>query len=775
MKKVNYILSAFILSAFILSASLINAAPIKPSYAKQVAQNFYSQNTKTAITSVSLAYTGLTATGQPAYYAFNINTNDGFVIVSGDDNASPIIGYATENKFITPEAPTTIGHWLATRTKEIESIRNTQALPTAEVALSWMRYKTNNPGIMVKRTSAASSTMSTAVAPLVKSTWNQSPYYNALCPGGSVTGCVATAMAQIMRFWSYPAMGTGSSSYCDCSASGYSNNYGTQTANYGATTYNWANMPLNVTGHNNDVALLNYHCGVSVDMDYDPAGSGAWVITSDDPICAQNSYVTYFGYDPTTIQGLNRYNYDDTTWMGILKNDINIGRPIQYVGDDPNEGGHTWVCDGYDQNDFLHMNWGWGGFDNGYFFIDNLLTTNGGFNPSVGHEAVIGIVPLAANAVDASVSAINAPVGYYCATNFSPVIKLQNFGSNPLTSCNLYYKIDNGTLQTQSWTGSMLTGQSTNVSLPNFTATAGSHTFVCYSSNPNASVDANPANDQSIVTFNVTLPGTLPIVEGFESNVLPSSMWTVSHSTIGVDWAVTGNAAATGSKSCMIDNSVNVAGNASILQTTNSYNLSTFTSPAVSFKVAYLKKLSTNYDRMQFFISIDCGATWISKWARTSTTLSSNAPSNVFNPTPADFTTYTVNIGSVATCANAMFRWEFFADVNGPGNNAYLDDINIVDAVATGIKNIETAVDLTLYPNPSGGTTNIAFNLTEKHNIAIQVTDMIGRTVETIDAKQYQAGETTLSIGLDKAYQPGVYLVNINIDGQHISKKLIVQ
>jgi len=464
--------------------------------------------------------------------------------------------------------------------------------------------------------------------------------------------------------------------------------------------------------------------------------------------------------------------------MNLLKNDINISRPIQYVGDDPNEGGHTWVCDGYDQNDFLHMNWGWGGSNNGFFFIDNLLTTNGGFNPSVGHQAVIGIVPIAANAVDAGVAAINAPVGYYCTTNFNPVIKLQNHGSNTLISCDIYYKIDNGSIQTQSWTGSMVTGQSTNISLPNFTATAGSHTLTCYSSNPNASTDANTSNDQSIVTFNVTVPGTaLPIIEGFETYLLPSTMWSVSHSTTGVDWNVTSNAAATGLKSAMIDNSINVANNASILQTTNSYNLTTLTSPVVSFKVAYQKRTATNNDRLQFFVSIDCGNSWISKFSRTSSALAviSGTGTGTFNPTPADFTTYTLSLSNIANNTNAIFRWEFFADPNGPGQNIYLDDINIVDAATTGIKSIETIVDLNLYPNPSNGKTNITFNLTEKHSIAIIVTDMIGRTVETIDAKQYQAGEATLTINTDNAYQAGVYLININIDGQHISKKVIVQ
>jgi hypothetical protein len=773
MKKINYVLFVF---AF--TTSLLYAAPVKPNRAKQVAQNFYKQNSKIEIASLSLAYTGLTPSGTPAYYVYNINNNDGFVIVSADDIASPIIGYSTQNNFVVPEASATIGHWLTIRAKEIANIQSLSLLPTAEVALTWMKYESNNSFIMNKRTSSVASTMSTS-QPLVQSTWNQSPYYNALCPGGSVTGCVATAMAQIMRYWSYPAKGTGSSSYCDCTTQGFTNNYGTLSANYAATTYNWANMPLNVTTHNTDVATLNYQCGVSVDMDYDPSGSGAWVITADDPICAQNSYVTYFGYDPTTIQGLNRSDYDDSTWTNLLKNDINIGRPIQYVGDDPTEGGHTWVCDGYDQNDFFHMNWGWGGFDNGYFLLNNLQTTNGTFNPSVGHQAVIGIVPIATNAIDASIPAIMEPVGSNCAANFSPSLKLQNFGSSTLTSCNVYYKIDNGTPQLQSWNGSLVTGQATVINLPNFTATAGSHTLTCYSSNPNASIDANPANDQSTVTFNVIMPGNLPIVEGFESNALPGTMWNISHTSTGADWAVTGNAAATGSKSCMIDNSNNTAGNNSILQTALSYDMTTYTSPALSFKVAYQKKASGNNDKLQVFVSTDCGNSWVSKWARWSSTLDvlSGTGTGVFTPTSAEFTTYTVNISSLSGSTNVLFRWEFFADPNGPGNNIYLDDINItnVATAAAGIEHIETNTGLNLYPNPSGGRTNITFNLTEKQSVAIQVTDMLGRTVETIDSKMYQAGETTLIIGADKAYEPGVYLVNINMDEQHISKKLLVQ
>ncbi len=116
----------------------------------------------------------------------------------------------------------------------------------------------------------------------------------------------------------------------------------------------------------------------------------------------------------------------------------------------------------------------------------------------------------------------------------------------------------------------------------------------------------------------------------------------------------------------------------------------------------------------------------------------------------------------------------FYADPNGPGNNLYIDDINIVASV-TGIENIETLVNLNLYPNPSEGKINVDFSLSEQHNIAVNITDMLGRVVEVVNTKLYHVGETSLTIGANNAYQAGIYLVNIDIDGQRISKKVLVR
>ena len=133
-----------------------------------------------------------------------------------------------------------------------------------------------------------------------------------------------------------------------------------------------------------------------------------------------------------------------------------------------------------------------------------------------------------------------------------------------------------------------------------------------------------------------------------------------------------------------------------------------------------------------------------------------------------------MNIAAVASSNQVMFRWAFIADPNGVGNNVYLDDINIVDALA-GINTIETLVNLNVYPNPSANIVHLEFNLSEKHQIAVQVVDVLGRNIENIPSKSYEAGETVLSIGSAKPYPAGIYFVNIDIDNQRVSKKIIIQ
>src|ERR1035437_3310116 len=592
------------------------------------------------------------------------------------------------------------------------------------------------------------------VAPLVQTTWNQSPNYNAMCPSSSVTGCVATAMAQIMRFWNCPAVCTGSSSYCDCTSGGFSNQYGTLSANYGATTYNWSNMPLNVTGANTDVATLNYQCGVSVEMDYSPSGSGAQVIGGNPS--AQYSYITYFGYDPNTIQGLDKASYSDAQWIALLKGDLNIGRPIQYIGADPSAGGHTWVCDGYDTNDNFHMNWGWGGADDGYFGINALSA--GGYTFSDQNAALIGIQPLASIALDAGVAAVNSPSGIYCSGTFTPSVKIKNYGANTLTSCVINYKVDGNSVQTHNWSGSLASGQTVNATLPSVTAAAGAHTLTCYTSNPNSGTDGNAANDQSVSSFTVSITGaSLPLVEGLENTANLPTGWTLSNPDNDAAWEISTTVAHAGTH-CIGFNNCNGNGTADMTGTkdyfyTSSYNMSSGSS-ALTFDVAYTPCSSgaTVYsDTLIVYASSDCGATWNQIYRKGGITLAT-APTYVVTstcwaPSSSQWRTETVSLASFTGHSNVMLAFE---NISGWGDWLYLDNINI--SMTTGISSANTDI-FEVYPNPAHN------NLTIKtaQNISnIQVVNMLGQTVIATGP----ANESSMQIDIT-SLPAGVYFVKV--------------
>lgn len=311
------------------------------------------------------------------YYVFN-NGNSGFIIVSGDDDTYPILCYSNSGTFDPNNIPPNVAKWLEGYKSQILFIVENKISATAEITEQWAALKsgTYNSPLKIKGSALSS------VSPLIQTKWSQTPYYNALCPQGSVTGCVATAMAQIMKFWNYPESGSGFHSYNH-------SNFGTLSANFGSTKYQWSAMPNVVNSSNSAVATLMYHCGVSVDMNYGPS-SGA------NTLDVENALKTYFGYS-SSVKGIYRKDYSDMEWIELLKTELNYSRPIQYAGTGTG-GGHSFVCDGYNTNNFFHFNWGWSGNYDGYFSVNSLnpggLGTGGGngqYNSN--QRAIIGIQP----------------------------------------------------------------------------------------------------------------------------------------------------------------------------------------------------------------------------------------------------------------------------------------------------------------------------------------------------------------------------------------------
>lgn len=363
-----------ILVVFFAILSDSEASPVLPETALRVARNWIYEQTGQFASSGSVVEDNFRTSLPIEFFAVNLQPT-GYVIVSGDDVAYPVVFYSEKGGWNDSEMPPQMREMLGFYAEEIRIAINTRAKSTSseKTKAVWEQLS----GSVVYRGSREAVR---SVAPLVTATWNQGKYYNQKCPydsagpdGHVYVGCVAVAMAQIMHYNKHPSTGSGSHSY-------YHSDYGTLSANFGATSYNWSSMPNKLTAYDSDVATLLYHVGVSVDMDYSPSGSGAYSNKVDDAL------KNYFKYPDAVYR--SRSSYSTSDWLSMLRTNLNQSIPLYYSGNNGTSG-HAFVLDGYQGTDYFHVNWGWGGSYNGYFYLNDL--TPGSHNYNYGHEAVFGI------------------------------------------------------------------------------------------------------------------------------------------------------------------------------------------------------------------------------------------------------------------------------------------------------------------------------------------------------------------------------------------------
>lgn len=315
-----------------------------------------AEKAATVTAPVEIAYTQMQVDNEPAVYVFN--GEDGFVLVSAEDDARAILGYSDHGRFDAKDMPENMQFWLQMYADELAS------KPTSSLK-----------GRVQRRIATQTQATYPTISPILGEVeWGQDEPYNNLCPtvGGerSVTGCVATAISQIMYAHKYPTKGTGSKTYT-------TESHGLRlNVNFGATTYDWGNMlPYYKNNYNstqaNAVATLMYHVGVAADMDYDPDGSGA--ISS----AALAAITEYFGYNKS-IHVLPKDFMKEGTVLQTVASDLQEGRPVYISGSTVNQEGHAFVCDGMQSDGYLHINWGWNGSGNGYFALSALDPENQG-------------------------------------------------------------------------------------------------------------------------------------------------------------------------------------------------------------------------------------------------------------------------------------------------------------------------------------------------------------------------------------------------------------
>lgn len=356
-----------------LCTGIAYAAPVDVNLAQNYGQKFVQNTLGQKSAALSLAYTQTSEVGVDALYIFNYGR--GYVVVAADDRAHPVLGYSEGQAFDPNNIPEGLQYYLGYYARQIQYAIDNDLPVDAEIAEQW--YLLGKEGVISR------TRMNKAVDPLLSTTWDQGWPYNYYAPACTsywtnnhcYAGCVACAMSQVMKFWNWPDTGVGEHSY---TSSSYPGGGQALSANFGETTYNWSIMPNSLgsqaTAGAQAVALLMYHCGVAVDMNYSPTGSGA--NTGDVP----EAVIEHFKYASNTNMK-SRDSYTRTQWEDMLIESFDRGIPVVYAGAEADgTGGHAFNCDGYNNQRYFHFNWGWSGSENHYYQIDALNTNNGTFN-----------------------------------------------------------------------------------------------------------------------------------------------------------------------------------------------------------------------------------------------------------------------------------------------------------------------------------------------------------------------------------------------------------
>lgn len=361
-------LYAFVLS--IIVCGMVTAQNVTPQEAATVAQRFLESQGKTLVRCAKVMDNGQ----DNLLYIFN--AENAFVVVSGDRSAQPVLAYIDHQLYNESDVVAPFQMWIDHYANQIAQLKREHVVQP-QPAAQWEAILTDG----------SSFRTGDNIAPLMLSRWDQGSYYNYYCPrdpagqnGRVVTGCVATAMAQLMYYFRFPESGVGSYSYTD-------ENYGVQSVDYGNAHYDYNAMCDVPTCLNPEISKLIYHCGVGVDMHYGPNGSG---MTNHS---AAQVMRTYFKYSPET-----EYLFRDSTdlnWDSVIVSHLQRRIPMYYAGWSlPNINGHGFICDGYKTvNDayYFHFNFGWSGYMDGYFYTNSLYVGSSNFN--LAQELIINCYP----------------------------------------------------------------------------------------------------------------------------------------------------------------------------------------------------------------------------------------------------------------------------------------------------------------------------------------------------------------------------------------------
>lgn len=374
-----------------LFALTVHAKPVDPDALLRAAQHVLQRTDVVDITPASFTDCRL----------FVGADGQGFALLSDDDCVRPLLGYSLDETLPAEGLPEPIAAWIDDYQREIASAKAVGAAPSARARSEWDELL----GVSRSRKTVAE------IKPLLKTKWNQTDGYNSQCPYDSVaqarcyTGCVATATAQVMKYWNHPEVGRASHSYTH-------KKYGTLSATFDTTHYRWNKMPVSISYSTTQdridaMALMTAHVGIAVDMDYSPTGSGAFTnpLGGVRRASSETALKEYFRYNPGLFAAYKE-GMSDAQWRALIDADLEAARPVLYDGYG-DAGGHAFVLDGRDTMGLYHFNWGWGGPGNGFFTLDSLAATATASFSQL-NSAIFRVYPITVNETSATLTVVSS-------------------------------------------------------------------------------------------------------------------------------------------------------------------------------------------------------------------------------------------------------------------------------------------------------------------------------------------------------------------------------
>ncbi len=690
----------FIAIALLCFSSTSFSKHVSLSDAKEYAKNFYFNRANQL--SNYLSEDKVTTNG---YYIFNVNKENGFVIIASEDVVSPILGYSFENRYEENNLPPALKHLLNNYSQQISFAKENKISATDEIQDQWNKLKF-----------ASIDKSSKSIEPLLLTNWNQTGFYNELCPedseasnGRVPVGCVAIAMAQVMKYYNYPETGTNSYSYTPGGWWG-DGVYGTLSANFANTTYKWNEMPYNLNRSCEPLAKFLLHCGIAVSMNYGPDGSGSQTEYTADAL------EQYFRYS-NDVEALSKDNYSEANWNNILQNELDNNRVIIYAGSSETVG-HAWNIDGYQGDNHYHMNWGWGGSYNGYFYLNDLVinaTADG--EPMVleyNHTAVVNIYP--ENSFPLFCSDDNEITG--------------QFGNIEDGSANLNYN-DN---QSCSYSFQPDCGAFTKLSFERFNIDPDDYIAI---------YDGTSTEDELIdIIYGDETPDDITSNgNGLFLNFVTNS----SNNSTG--WAINYDTEFCKSTDTIVEFSGSLSDGSGDCEYESTTYCRWVLSPegAQSINLNFTEfEFAEGNDNLKIYKESFSGANMLYEFS------SSNPPT----------TEFTVPSGKILI--------KFFTGTNDNSDGWAFDYVSSTSS----IESIDDNLNVKVFPNPFTDKIVIDYTLQNRSDIGITITDVIGKELYKTEFSE-NTGSYSKEISDIEYINKGIYILKIEIDGQSYTKKII--